>query len=393
MRIAYLANTVVPSHVASSVHIMKMCDAFAEQGHHVTLFLRPRKDLQGVQLAGDPWKFYSLKNRFKIKTVPLAGTFASGYQDVPTYLKYYFRIAGIDLVYARDHGWNYYRVHQLKKPFILESHVLKDTPLLRKMMQSPYFRFLAVISEQLKQDYLELDFEFNGKVGLFRDGADAAGSVEPIMLSRSGRPVCGYIGNLFPGKGVELILAIAKRCSTHEFHVFGGTDESVSSWMQSPEYQDCENVIFHGFVPHAETERIRASCDVLIAPYAASVAGYGDTDGKLNLANWMSPLKIFEYMAVGKPILTSNLPVLREFLEDGKEAILCDPSNVESWVQALAGLAASPSLSSELGMQARETFEKHYTWFARAGALVDEVRRVGYRTPVLSDACVSGRCT
>jgi len=379
MRIAYLANTVIPSHVASSIHIVKMCNAFVELGHEVTLFLMRRPDCESVRQDSDIQEFYGIENRFRIITMPRSKTLKSGFLQEHRFLKYYLRLFRVDLLYSRDHGWDYFNVPRLKKPFVLESHILNDSALLREMLTSPNFRFLTVISNQLKSDYESRDQAFRDNVCVFRDGADSAKPVKPIALSRSGRPVCGYIGNLFRGKGVELILRIARECPQYEFHIFGGTKACIEQWKSDPLHHGLTNVVFQGFIPHGNTDVVRASCDVLIAPYLREVAGYGANH--INLAEWMSPLKIFEYMSSGRPIITSDLPVLREVLTHDKTALLCDPDDVQAWTRQLIRLQEDSSLAATIGVSAQKELESNYTWKSRAQQILDEVKR---REPMLT---------
>jgi glycosyltransferase involved in cell wall biosynthesis len=80
----------------------------------------------------------------------------------------------------------------------------------------------------------------------------------------------------------------------------------------------------------------------------------------------MSPLKLFEYMAAGRPIVCSDLPVLREILQHERTALLCDPDDAASWAGALARLHDEPTLRRTLAEAARAQFELHFTWKARA---------------------------
>ena len=80
----------------------------------------------------------------------------------------------------------------------------------------------------------------------------------------------------------------------------------------------------------------------------------------------MSPLKLFEYMAHGLPIVSSDLPVLKEVLEDGRNALLCDPDDIESWISAITQLQHDKLLRRQLSLQARDDFEQNYTWEIRA---------------------------
>lgn len=120
----------------------------------------------------------------------------------------------------------------------------------------------------------------------------------------------------------------------------------------------------HGYVPFSETEKFRLSCDVLMAPYMRKVSIYGNDD--TDTAAWMSPMKVFEYMAARKPIVTSNLPAIREVLTHEKDSILCDPDHVDEWEAALVRLQQDTAFSERIATRAYETFLSSYTWEARA---------------------------
>jgi glycosyltransferase involved in cell wall biosynthesis len=106
-----------------------------------------------------------------------------------------------------------------------------------------------------------------------------------------------------------------------------------------------------------------ARLDIVLAPYQRRVALRG---GRGDIARWMSPLKIFEYMAAGKPVVASDLPVLREVLEDGREALLVPPDDIEAWAAAIERLLASPELRQRLSRSAHQKFMRQFTWQARA---------------------------
>jgi len=87
----------------------------------------------------------------------------------------------------------------------------------------------------------------------------------------------------------------------------------------------------------------------------------------------MSPLKIFEYMAAGKAMLCSDLPVLREVLIHEQTALLCDPENPEGWVRALKRLRDDVDLRKRLGKTARREFMAKYTWKTRAESILTDL--------------------
>jgi len=83
-------------------------------------------------------------------------------------------------------------------------------------------------------------------------------------------------------------------------------------------------------------------------------------------AKWMSPLKIFEYMASGKLIIASDLPVIREVLEHEFNALLCRPDNPLEWLSALRRVRDEQERCAEIAENALEVIRTKYTWLERA---------------------------
>jgi glycosyltransferase involved in cell wall biosynthesis len=112
---------------------------------------------------------------------------------------------------------------------------------------------------------------------------------------------------------------------------------------------------------------MRLACDVLLAPYQRRVFTHGGSD----TSRWMSPLKVFEYMAAGKAIVCSDIPVLHEVLSHKETAWFCPPEDIDAWCAALTELRDDANLRLNLGQAARTTFLQHYTWRSRAAAVLN----------------------
>ena len=107
------------------------------------------------------------------------------------------------------------------------------------------------------------------------------------------------------------------------------------------------NVTFTGFVPNQKLALYQAAGDVLLMPYGRMIAG--SSGG--NTADICSPMKLFEYMAAGRAILSSDLPVLREVLNE-HNAAFCAADDLESWKAGLQSLLENPARMQALGQQA-----------------------------------------
>ena len=120
---------------------------------------------------------------------------------------------------------------------------------------------------------------------------------------------------------------------------------------------------------HNAASRYLQHFDVLLAPYQkkVSVAGGGNT------VQWMSPLKIFEYMSTGKPMISSDLPVLHEVLKPDKNAYLCIADDVDDWVSVLQSIQKNPTKAAQIGATAKEDFLQNYTWLRRSEKIIEEL--------------------
>lgn len=363
MKIAYVCHSPIPSNVASSIQIMKMCAALARD-HEVTLFCPTAKsDLQPADLYG----FYGVEPTFRILRLPRRTSLLGRNLRPERLLRWQIALRGFDLVYARCNTWDHYQLHKIRRPLIFEAHLLRQGRPIDKLLRHRWLRGLVVISEGLRQDYARTHDLAEVPVLVAHDGADPVNGQHPANLPGSNGVKCGYVGNLYRGKGVETVIPLAQRCPQVDFHVFGGSADEVAGWRASSGAAQIPNLWFHGSLPPGDTDAARLGCDLLLAPYQRVVRGAGD---KGDLVRWMSPLKIFEYMAAGKAIIASDLPTLREVLRDGENAILVPPDDIAAWTSAVQQLAADATERRRLGARARADLVAQYSWRARVSRIM-----------------------
>ncbi|GAB6058147.1 hypothetical protein JCM31598_12640 [Desulfonatronum parangueonense] len=152
-----------------------------------------------------------------------------------------------------------------------------------------------------------------------------------------------------------------------DFHIVGGDETDIVYWSGQTDFS---NLFFHGFVKHSEVHRYRNNCHVLLAPYQAknvTMAG-----GKGDSSAYMNPIKIIEYLSAQKPIIASDLPVLREILEHERNALLCPPDDVHAWLRCLERLRDEPDLGKRLAEAAYYDFISKYTWTKRAQTVLGD---------------------
>jgi glycosyltransferase involved in cell wall biosynthesis len=363
MKIIYISDSIIPSKKANSVHVMKMSQALSDNGHSVTLICR-----KGGENLNN-YEYYGVRDNFSIKKLYWpkikGGGFVYGFL-----IKRFLNKKSLDsLVYGRC---IYGVLLAAKKGFncVFEAHTLPRNKIHFKMENSLFkmkgFKRLVVISKALADDYLNAFPELNPeKVFVAHDGADVPNEFFSEIKIEKGELSAGYVGSLYSGRGIEVIISLAKLFKKFTFHVVGGDDNMVD--RLKTENKSLSNLFFYGHMPHKNICSYMHNFDVVLAPYQESV--YTDYFKKNNTTRWMSPLKIFEYMSYGKAIISSDLTVIREILEDNVNSILCSPGKTREWEKALL-LSEDSAFRERIGSKAREDFLKKYTWKKRASDVI-----------------------
>jgi glycosyltransferase involved in cell wall biosynthesis len=372
-RIVYIAGSIVPGRAANAVQVMKMCNALAGHGAQVTLLVpaRPERE-RGV---GDVYEYYGVKRAFDIEWLRWPTLPGRGHAFAVIAARR-ARALCPDLVYGRHLASCAFAV-AMGLPTVWESHAWVEPRRWVDRLQLEYLlrrkRLLRVvaISEALRQVYSAKWPWLASRLIVAHDGADPRGSHEPNGGEQK-RLRVGYVGSLYDGRGMELLEQLAPRAPDMDFHVVGGERGSVDHW--SARMSACSNVTFHGYQTPDRAQSMSKEFDVLVAPYQRRISGWGSG---ANTVKWMSPLKIFEYMSARRPIICSDLPVLREILEHDRNALLCPPDDVDAWLEALRRVQADPELRKRLGRQAETDLLRWYTWAARAARVMDGLLPIG----------------
>lgn len=376
MKLALVAPTEIPARRANTIQVMKMAQAFASLGHAVRLAApSPNPDRAGVDWDSLA-RHYGLQYPFPVTWLRAA----------PRLRRYDYGLRA--LLWARSWGAEllYTRLPQaaaaaslLGFPVIFEVHDLPQGPggarLLRAFLGGRGARRLVAITQALAYD---LAAGFGAPGGspftlVAPDGVDLeryAGLPDPAAARRGlagqlpaldpARFTAGYTGHLYPGRGGELLLDLAAALPEMNFLVAGGEPGDVARLEAVARDRRLDNLLLTGFVPNADLPRYQAACDALLMPYQNRVAASSGGD----IARYLSPMKLFEYLACGRAILSSDLPVLGEALHVGN-ALLLPADDPPAWVAALRRLQAHPDLARRLGAQARADAAQ-YTWEARA---------------------------
>jgi glycosyltransferase involved in cell wall biosynthesis len=184
----------------------------------------------------------------------------------------------------------------------------------------------------------------------------------------SGHGRIAYVGSLYPGRGVEMVIELARRLPDVEVLVAGGSAEQWESLLDGSAAPN--NCIHLPHVPPVDVPDLLRSSDVLVAPYQAEtfIANGDDT------APWASPLKVVEYMAAGRAIVTSDLPMTRELLTDAVDAALLPPTDIDAWEQTVRVLLQDAHERDRIGKTAHTRAHSCLSWDRRLARILNAFR-------------------
>lgn len=393
MKLLYIANARLPSEKAHPYQILKMCEAFAKNGMDVELVAPFRvQTSKQMRATDDIWQYYGVEDKFRITTLPsLDLIFAGSY--LPRWIEYLFfylqastfyvfavlysLLRKAEFIYSRDPEFLF--VLSLIKPswrprMYYEAHTFPGSRLGKRLRLWVGKRIggLIVITHKLKELYIELGVS-QEKILVAPDGVDLSlfeGLPSKEECRRRlglplDRPIIGYVGRFHTmgmEKGIpELVQAMAHLPPLDGREPLllcvGGPMDAVPDYFDLARHVGVskDRLQFVDRVPNNEVPLWMRAFDVAAAPFP----------GSEHYAYFMSPLKIFEYMASGRPIVASDLPSLREVLTDGENAVLVEPGDPKALAEGIRTILDDPTLASRLAVQARRDVTA-YTWKQRA---------------------------
>ena len=385
MTIFYISPSVMPSRSANSIHVARMCDAFSSMGHKVTLFLsRSIRKKTGLRALIESYYGVHLENVELVSffsRVPYAVNVRIALLSVPGCLRRMRIGYPPDVIISRNLYAGYFLSRRLPAPLIFETHQLEYG--LRKRMQRVTIQApgvtTVVISEALLR-YLEEHHRsnFNG-IRVLYDAAPAG----IRLMSRSERLaareesmcnipvdphafVAGYFGSLHEGRGIELLQELSERHPDVTFLIYGGDETQIRALKRK---EGPANMMIMGYIEPSKVLDIAGLMDVLLMPYQKMVWISRMRRGETS--RWMSPMKMFEYMAAGVPIIASRLPVLQEVLQEGYNCLMAEADDVVEWSQCLERLLYEDELRETLATNAHQQYLRGWDWPTRAGRLID----------------------
>ena len=385
MKVYYISPSTIPSRSANSIHVVNMCEGLNQLGYEVVLFAHSNscnslncqkqlKNIYGVDNRKINLKvFHSKKNRGIEFIIALRALIYFTLDFIkntePQYIisRNLYAATFLGLLFRRNviyetHSPEYGFRKKLQK-WLLTSNKIK----------------MVVISEALKKIIQNFHHISSENIYVFHDAA-RSGQLRLDLLQRKElsqqllsnifnvddyQKIVGYFGHLYSGRGIEIIEELAKLNPGCAFIVYGGNEADIREYKSR---NANKNLFFMGYIHPKKARKAMAMMDVLLMPYQKSVSiGIKGID----TSKWMSPMKLFEYLSVGVPIISSNISVLKEVLIDSENCLLVEPDDVNAWSDALQRIISNVELEEKLGFNAHSLYKDKYTWKHRAKDMLD----------------------
>jgi glycosyltransferase involved in cell wall biosynthesis len=365
LRIAYITKLALPSTDAATMQIVQTASALARAGARLELFFPLSREAANSSEA-------ALRDQLRQQYQTDCGF---GLQPLGTGLEllYPFRAgraaagAQFDLLHTRDVP-NLLLGLSAGRRVSFESYRTPDgrtrivQALIRRAFDNPRFLGQVTHSRYALERYLAAGYPAE-KLRTIYNGFDPANfavdrtpQAARHELRLPERVTVGYAGRIAPFKRVDLLLDAAEAVPELSWIFTGATDQREASELVE-RGGELPNVRFLGFRSGEELALAHQAADILVIPPSADpLERFGTT---------VLPLKLFQYLAAGRPLVVGDVGDTAELLRDGETCLRVPPDDLPSFIRGIRSLAGAPELRLRMGAAARE-LARGLTWDARA---------------------------
>ena len=394
MKFIYLTNSRLPGEKAHAIQIMKTCAALAAHAD-VSIIHAWRRNRPWLRSVTNLQAFYGLPRDVRRQTIPSLDLFhlvprmplwrSGAYRIVFAIqmLTYHLALVPLllrtnaDIYYTRDSLTAALLVlirKGMKGKVFYEAHSFPGSRIGLALQRwlVPRLDALIVLTELLAQRYVDLEIPPR-RVAVISDAVDIdvfgrcskAEARKELGVKKNDFLVM-YVGQMYKWKGVETLVAAAAFLSddTHVWLV-GGTPEELPRIEKLLSAPGADLVKLVGYVAPTQIPTCLAAADVLALPNSGqtAVSRY-----------YTSPLKLFEYMASGRPIIASDLPSLREIITHEETALLVQPDDARAFAAAVERLRHDADLARRLAANSLQMVAD-YTWDHRAAQIIELIQQ------------------
>ena len=364
-KVLYVGSPALFSGGASPIHMMKMCQAMTRLGISVECVLPGRFSRKKL------FDYHGVSENFGVTAIPF--TDGPGRQFVHGLAASLYALRkrrNYDFVLTRNLIFTWVCAGFFGIPTVYDAHHPPVNRIAEEMIRffsrSKNLLGMSFNSEGLRRIYSRLEIAPRNSV-VAHNGVELEMFDNPrhipvrqkLGISPEKKIVC-YCGNTYEGRGMELLLDAAKRFRETEFLVVGGAEHYINPHRESARSRGLGNFTMTGLVPQSEVSSYLLASDILVLPYSSSMTIEGGTKA----GDFTSPLKVFEYMAAGKPIVATEIPSVLEILESGRNSVIVPPDDPREFFDAVSFLIDDPGTGAQISRNALSDVQQ-YTWKKR----------------------------
>ena len=346
--ITYISELCLPSNSGYAQHVLKICDSFSKKFNTSLFVISNNRPFLSYK------KEYSLKKKYKINSY----TKNNSNNFIIRILFSLYVLKNIDknsLIISRS----------LISSLVLSIFGTRNILELHhppKGLISYFFYFYRILKldKNLEYVFLHKNIKKILKIskGIILDDACDLNDFKFRKLKIK-YEYC-YVGSLFKGKGLEKIIELANYFPQKKFHVFGDI-KTIDRNFKKHQINNLKNLYMHNFRSYKYIPKILMSSKYLLLPYSNKVSV---NSKNLEVSNFMSPLKMFDYLASGKVIIASNLKVYSHVLKNNFNCLMPKKNNLKSWIYLMNNISKQNKNLNYLRKNALNTALK-YTWDKR----------------------------
>ena len=374
MKIIYIVNARIPTEKAHGIQIMKMCEAFANAGNDVCLIIPRRLN----SIKENPFRYYEIKENFKIKKLPILDLIFLKFRifflvEVATFFVSLF----LYLTFLNKESFIYVRGESIFVPWFLhkkkvfwETHIkVRRIKRYRNILKN--ISGVVTVTDYYKKELGNIFNISSGKILVAPDGVD----LEKFNINKEkneirkelnlplDKKIILYTGHLYSWKGTQVLADSSLYLDQNSLIVFvGGTEKDVLNFKSKNKKYN--NLLVKGYVPYSKIPLWQKASDVLILPNSAKsdISMY-----------YTSPMKLFEYMAVRRPIVASNIPSIKEILNENN-SVLVESDSPEKLAEGIKKILQEKDFADRISKQAFQDVQK-YTWEKRTKKILDFIKK------------------
>jgi glycosyltransferase involved in cell wall biosynthesis len=392
-KLLYIANIRLPTEKAHGLQIVQNCEAFADAGVQVELWVAQRVNTPEMKAIDDVWAHYGVKPNFTIRRLPcidllplvpgrsdplarLIFQVQQGTFILMALLRALFTRA--DVYYSRDALAVFaYSFVKPRGALAYEAHRMTSGRFGRWLQRQVVRRVGTVITvtARLRDDLIGLGAD-PARTFTAHDGIRAERFAKTPAQSEArqilGWPpeafIVGYVGRLQTmtmDKGVGTLVEGMLGIADVALALVGGPDDMAEDFRQQ---WIMLGVDAHAFINAGQVAPDRVPLYLSAFDVCAMPMPWTE-----HFAYYASPMKLFEYMASRRAILATALPSTIEVVTDGESALLVAPGDAAAMGAAVRRLRDDPALRARLAERAYQQVMAHYTWAARAHTILSHI--------------------